>query len=147
MDNVMDPNLDPNKKLTAEDLVSLEGLILGYLSKIERHKETYGKHKEMLDNILENSADYKEAFKKAKEAAGEKNQIRSQLLQAPEASSINEKVKEIKSDLKHLQDTLSIYLQQYALNAATNQIEDDQGVVHEIVYAAKIVKRSNKFRT
>ncbi len=132
---------------TAESLIQLEGLILSYLSKIERHKETYSKQKEMLDNILENSQEYKESFKKAKEANKEKNQIKSQLLQDPAASSINDKVKDLRTELKQLTDTLSIHLQKYAQIAATNQFEDDQGQVHEIVYVAKIVKRSSKFRT
>src|SRR5687767_6360489 len=76
---------------TAENLIQLEGLILSYLSKIERHKENYNKQKEMLDNILEHSQEYKESLKKAKEANKEKNQIKNQLLQDPSASGINDK--------------------------------------------------------
>ena len=147
MDQSSSVTKDPNKPLSAEDLVNLEGLILSYLAKIERHKENYGKHKEMLDNILEHSPEYKQALVELKEINGKKNQIKRDLLSTTETASINDKVKEIKAELKHLQDTLSVYLQQYVQNAATNQIEDDAGQVHEIVYVAKVVKRSNKFRT
>lgn len=138
---------DPSKPLSAEDLVSLEGLIIGYLAKIERHKEVYNKQKEMLDNIFEHSPEFKEAAAQAKEANGKKNQIKKDLLSTTETSSLNDKVKELKSELRHLQDTLSVYLQQYVQNAATNQIEDDEGQVHEIIYVAKVVKRSSKYRT
>ncbi len=147
MDQSNDTTIDLSKPLSAQDLVNLEGLILSYLSKIERHKETYNKHKEMLDNILEHSPEYKQALVEVKEVNGKKNQIKKDLLSTTETASINDKVKEIKGELKHLQDTLSVYLQQYVQNAATNQIEDDSGQVHEIVYVAKVVKRSNKFRT
>ena len=147
MDQSNDTTIDLSKPLSAQDLVNLEGLILSYLSKIERHKETYNKHKEMLDNILEHSPDYKQALVEVKEINGKKNQIKRDLLSTTETSAINDRVKEAKSELKHLQDTLSVYLQQYVQNAATNQIEDDAGQVHEIVYVAKVVKRSNKFRT
>lgn len=132
---------------TAESIIHLEGLILSYLAKIERHKETHAKQKEMLDNMLEHSQEYKDAAQKAKEAGKVKNQIKNQILQDPAASSLNDKVKELRAELKQLNDTLSSHLDQYAKQAATTQFEDDQGQVHEIIYVAKVVKRSNRYRT
>lgn len=143
----MDNPATKDTPISATDLVNLEQLIISYLSKIERHTKQYRQFAEMLENIFQNSEEYKEASKEAKEAAKKKGQVKKDLLMNQEARELNDKVKEYRSEIKQLKDTLSTYLQQYAQNASSLQFEDNEGQVREIVYVAKVVKRSEKFRT
>lgn len=131
----------------AVDLMNIEKLIINYVGDIERVEGDLKKEKELLENILENSDDYKKAADVAKEATKEKTRIKLDLLKQPEAAGHAQKVAEIKADIKQMRDNLSKYLQQYAQQAGTNQFEDNDGQVREIVYMAKLVKRSSKFRT
>jgi hypothetical protein len=131
----------------AVDLMNIEKLIINYIGDIERVEADLKKEKELLENILENSDDYKKASEAAKEATKEKTRIKSDLLKQPEAAGHAQKVAEVKADIKQMRDNLSKYLQQYGQLAGTNQFEDNDGQVREIVYMAKLVKRSSKFRT
>lgn len=131
----------------AESLVNLERLIISYLSQVESQESEYRKIREMLENILDNNSDYQAAAETAKEAAKAKASVKRQIMQQTDAKEIAEKLRTAKEELKEMQDNLSDYLQQYARLSGTNQFEDDQGQVREIVYVAKLVKRSEKFRT
>jgi chemotaxis regulatin CheY-phosphate phosphatase CheZ len=131
----------------AVTLVSLERLILGYLAQLEGQEAEYKKIKEMLDNIFNNNPEYQELTEKAKEVSKEKGSIKRQIMQQPDAKELGDKIRVSKEELKEMKDNLSNYLQQYAQLAGTNQFEDDQGQVREIIYIAKLVKRSEKFRT
>jgi hypothetical protein len=130
-----------------QSLMALERLIINYLSDIERNNNELKKHTEMLDSVLMNDAEYQEAHKKAKEAAKEKAGVKANLMNRPEAAQLGDKVKSMRAELKDKRTSLSAYLQEYAKQAGTTQFEDDEGQVREIVYMAKVVKRSNKFRT
>ena len=131
----------------AQSLVALEKLIINYLNDIERATGQMRKQREMLDNILMNDEAYQEAHKKAKAAAKEKSTVKANLLHHPEAAVIGDKLADMKKDLAEKKKTFSNHLQEYSRLAGTNQFEDDQGQVREIVYVARVVKRSNKFRT
>ncbi len=132
---------------SATDLVNLEQLIVSYLGKIERHQVEYRKFNEMLESIFLNSEEYKEATQVAKGAAKKKGDVKRQLLMNKEAADLNDKVKDFRSQIKQLKTSLSTYLQQYAQNSNSLQFEDNEGQVREIIYVAKVVKRSEKFRT
>ncbi len=141
----MDNNSETDNQ--AHSLITLEKLILSYLSNIDRHQEQLKKYKEMLDSALENNPEYVEAAKTAKEAAQAKSSAKNQVIQQPEISKIHSNLKDGQSQLKEMRASLSKYLSDYAQLSGTNQFEDDEGEVHEIIYIAKVVKRSNKFRT
>jgi len=48
--------------------------------------------------------------------------------------------------LKDLQNALSDYLREYQRLSGSNEIEGDDGEVREIVYVAKLVKRTSRFK-
>ena len=145
--NTHPATIDSPEANPAETLVSLERLIITHLAQIEAQEAETRKKKEMLENIFGNNPQYQEVMEQAKAVAKEKAAIRRRLLQAPDARALNVEIKEAVSETKEKRDALSTYLAQYAQAAGTTQFEDDQGQVREIIYVARLVKRSEKFRT
>lgn len=131
----------------ASDLVALEGLIINYITKIEKHQEILGEKKEMLESNLENDPNYQEAAKLAKEASKKKQEEKARIIRQPEVEKIYADVKDGQTQLRTMKDSLSNHLQNYGKISGTNQFEDEEGQVREIVYTAKVVKRSNNNRT
>lgn len=131
----------------AADLVALEGLVLNYIDKIEKHQEILRNKREMLESNLENDPNYQEAAKLAKESSKKKQEEKSRIIRQPEVEKIYTDVKDGQAQLKSMRESLSNHLQNYGKLSGTNQLEDADGQVREIIYTAKVVKRSNKNRT
>ncbi|MBI2601275.1 hypothetical protein HYW42_04975 [Candidatus Daviesbacteria bacterium] len=123
-------------------IINLEGLIKNHITGIANLKEEIKKHKEIIDDILSNDPTYKDHAEKAKEAARIKTATKNQILKQPHAADTAEKLKSMRSELKEQQDALSDYLGEYQKLSGVNEIEGDDGEVREIVYVAKLVKRS-----
>jgi len=131
----------------AADLIALEGLIINYITKIDKHKEILGEKKEMLESNLDNDPAYQEAAKLAKEASKKKQEEKARIIRQPEVEKIYSDVKDGQTQLRTMKDSLSNHLQNYGKLSGTNQFEDEEGQVREIVYTAKVVKRSSNNRT
>ena len=137
-------SLEPGAK-NSEILLNMESLIKGHMTTIDTLTEETRKHKSMLDDIFANDPTYQEHDKIAKEAAKVRQGTRAQILKQPQAAELDKKVKELKSELKENQGSLSDYLQEYARMAGVNEIEGDDGEVREIVYNARLIKKSSVF--
>lgn len=129
----------------SEILLNMESLIKGHISTIDKLDEEAGKLKSMLDDIFNNDPTFKEHEKLAKEAGKVKQNTKSQILKRPQAADLDKKVKELKSEIKENQASLSDYLQEYARMSGVNEIEGDDGEVREIVYTARLIKKSSVF--
>lgn len=127
-------------------LINMESMIKTNMAAIDKLQIEAKKHKEMLDDIFNNDPTYKDHDEKAKEAAKVKQGTKAQILKRPEAAQLDQKVKELKSQLKENQAALSDYLQEYARMAGVNEIEGDDGEVREIVYSAKLIRKSFNFK-
>jgi seryl-tRNA synthetase len=128
-----------------KDLFTLENLIKTHISHVESVTNELRKHSEMLSDVLSNDPSYKEATDQIKEITKKKSEAKQNLLKVPSTASLNQKVKDMKQELKELKVALSAYLQQYQKIADTDQIESEDGEVRQIVYSAKLVKLSSKF--
>jgi hypothetical protein len=128
-----------------KDLFTLENLIKTHISHVESVTNELRKHSEMLSDVLSNDPSYKEATDQIKEITKKKSEAKQNLLKVPSTASLNQKVKDMKQELKELKIALSAYLQQYQKIADTDQIESEDGEVRQIVYSAKLVKLSSKF--
>jgi predicted nuclease with TOPRIM domain len=124
-----------------EEILSLSGLIKTSLDTIKTVKEEYNQAKEMLESVLDNDPEYAEVMVKVKTIAKEKASIKSRIIKQPEAADLENKVNDFKTRLKDLNTNLSIYLADYGKLSNLNQFEDNEGVVRDIVYTAKLVKR------
>jgi len=127
-------------------LINMESMIKTHMAAIDKLQIEAKKHKEMLDDIFNNDPTYKDNDEKAKEATKVKQGTKAQILKRPEAAQLDQKVKELKSQLKENQASLSDYLQEYARMAGVNEIEGDDGEIREIVYSAKLIRKSFNFK-
>ncbi len=137
-------SLEPGAK-NSEILINMESLIKGHIATIDTLSEEARKIKEMLDDIFSNDPTYQEHDKLAKEAAKVKQGTKQQILKQPQAAELDKKYKELRGELKENQGSLSDYLQEYARMSGVNEIEGDDGEVREIIYNAKLIKKSSVF--
>lgn len=129
---------------SADMLINLESMIKTHISAISRLQEELKKHREMLDDIFTNDPTYQEHDKKAKEASKVKQSTRQEILKRPQVATLSEKVKGFRNELKETKDALSDYLREFQRMSGVNEIEDEGGELHEIVFVAKLVKRGSR---
>lgn len=132
-----------NEEVT--NLFTIENLIKTHISHIETVKVELSKQAEMMNDVLANDPGYKEAADQGKEVNKKKAEAKQNVLKSPSNASLNQKIKDMRQELKELKGALSNYLQQYQKIADTDQIESEDGEVRQIVYQAHLVKLSNKF--
>ena len=130
----------------AQLLGNLESSIKEHIASIDTAKTELKKLKEMLSDMFSNDSTYQEHDKTVKEAVKIRTKTKLELLKQPAAAQLNTKIKEMSSDLKDLQNALSDYLREYQRLSGSNEIEGDDGEVREIVYVARLVKRSSHFK-
>lgn len=133
--------LTPADDNPATPLLSLEEMIKSALPRLDKLKEDARLKKEMIEDALNNDSTYKEHTEKAKEANKIKNGTKQQLLKQPSLATLVNDVKELREEIKELQASLSDYLSEYGRLSGSNEIQDANGEVREIVYVAKLVKR------
>lgn len=125
-------------------LLSLEELIKSHISSIDRLSEEKRKFTELIADGFNNDAAFKEVSDKVKSVNKEKSAIRQQIMNRPGVIEIANKLKDIKSELKEKQVSLSDYLLEYQRMAGVNEIETADGDVREIVQVAKLIKKAKK---
>jgi len=135
---------EPQVNDSAEVLVNLESLIKNSITGIDRKKNELRKLNEMVTSFLSQDPTYQEHEKLAKEAGRVKNATKSQLLKQPSVADTMQKVKELKTELKETEDGMSDYLREYQRMSGSNEIQDDNGEVREIIYIAKLLKRASR---
>lgn len=125
-------------------LLNLEELIRNHIHNIEKLKEEHKKLKEMFEDAFANNPVYRENAEKAKEAAKIKATTRQQIASQPSVINLANKIKEFSLEIKERQAALSDYLLEYQRLTGSNEIEDANGQILEIVNSAKLVRRSAK---
>ena len=142
MDTPQDTQNDSTQILT-----DLESMIKTSIAGIDLKKNELKKLNEMAESFLSQDPTYQEHEKAAKEAAKIKNKTKSELLKQPSVAQTIAKAKELKMELKETQDGLSDYLREFQRMSGSSEITDDAGEVRDIVYTARLVKRSSgKFK-
>jgi len=131
------------KQQTLNSLNELTGLINGHMETIDREKDKLRKVKEMLDGILNNDEAYQEKEKLAKDAAREKQNVKSNILKQPQAYDLNFKIKEGRVELKQLEAELSKFLSEYQKASGSDSFEDASGETHQIVFTARLAGKTH----
>ena len=135
----------PSDTNAAQVLLDLEQLIKTHVSNIDKGKAELKKQREMLASALENDETYRQHNEEAKKAVKQKAATKYQIMQQPQNKQLAAKVKEVAADIKEADGALSDYLREYQRMSGATEIETDDGQVREIVYTAKLVKKSPKF--
>ncbi|MBI5613774.1 hypothetical protein HY947_02520 [Candidatus Gottesmanbacteria bacterium] len=152
--NAIEPEIVHDEKLendaipAASDatvLLSIESLIKEHATAIDKGRTELKKYREMLESALLNDETYRIHSEKVKEAIKVKSATKSQIMQIPGNKTLSEKVKELAAGVKDAQNELSDYLREFLRISGTNEIEGEDGEIHEIVSTAKLIKRSRGF--
>ena len=130
----------------AEVLKNLESMIKSHMTGITKRKSELKKVREMISDALTGDETYRDHEQKAKEAAKLKNATKSQILRLPANAQLVEKMHEYASEIKEMDEALSEYLREYQRMSGSNEIENDDGEVLEIVYVAKLIKKASRNR-
>jgi len=125
----------------ASNLISIESLIKSHDQRLDTLSKELKTHKDMLDGILDNDEEYRTSATEASKYTKLKTIAKQKVLKRSEAVSLVEKVKDYQAQIKELRVALSDYLSQYVTLSGTNQIEGSDGVLRQIVYTAKLVKK------
>lgn len=125
-------------------LKSLESLIKQHISSIASNKVELRKVREMLASALANDPTYKLHEEEAKKAAKVKAATKSELMKAPGNKVLVEKSNELSTEIKESDAAVSEYLREFARLTGSTEFETDDGEVREIVFVAKLVKRSSR---
>lgn len=130
----------------AQLLLSLEQLIKSTIRNLGTLGTELSEKRQMFADSFENDATFKEIEDKAKEATKVKLQTKLQIVKQPSIAQIALRIKDIAQEMRERKSTLSEYLLEYLRITGVNQIEAEDGVVHEIVHVAKLVKQTPKSR-
>ena len=140
----MDDNLtsDSSKASNTNVLINLEAMIKSHIASISKMEEEYDESRSMLNDIFTNDPTFKAHDEAAKEASRIKSATKQQILKQPQAADLNQKVQNMRNELKDLKAALSDYLGEFQRMSGLSEIEGDDGEVREIIYVAKLVKKS-----
>ncbi|MBI3887751.1 hypothetical protein HY310_01645 [Candidatus Microgenomates bacterium] len=127
----------------ADTLVTITNLIQNYIGQINDNKRVLTEHRQMIDDALNNDETYRKHTETVKEANKIKLATKKQIMSQQNMRELAEKIKELSADLKAARESLSSYLQQYKELTGSNQFENGDGEVLDIVYSAKLVRPSS----
>lgn len=146
MDNQEPQALETTSENDAVLLVRIEEMIKTHMAQIDTLKEDITKRKDMLDDIFVNDETFQEHDKVAKEAAKIKANTKKEILKRSDAADLSNQLKSLKSEQKELKEGLSDYLREYQRLSGSNEIEGEDGEIRQIVYTAKLIKKSQNFK-
>jgi len=130
-----------NSNNSVTNLLSIESLIKSHDQRLDTLTKELRTHKSMLDGILDNDEEFRTCATEASKSAKLKTIAKQKVLKQSESLSLVEKIKDYQAQIKELRVALSDYLAQYVTLSGTNQIEGSDGVLRQIVYTAKLVKK------
>ncbi len=131
---------DQNPNL-AVNLLNIESLINSHDSRLDSLQKELRTQKGMLTDLLENDEEYAKISEEVSKLSKQKTMAKQKASKSPAAAPLVDKVKDIQTQIKELRVALSDYLAQYVNLSGTNQIEGLDGVIRQIVYSAKLVKK------
>lgn len=125
----------------ATNLLNIESLINSHAIRLETLQKELKTQKANLNDLLNNNEEYAKASEEASKLTKLKTIAKQKALKLPSAVTLVEKIRDCQNQVKELRVALSDYLAQYVNLSGTNQIEGPDGVIRQIVYTAKLVKK------
>ncbi len=146
-DQEMQVTPEPASNNDAVLLSRIEEMIKTHTSQITQLQEEITKYRDMVNDVFVSDEIYQEHDKLAKEAARIRSNTKKEILKRPNVADLANKLKSLKSEQGELKGGLSDYLREYQRLSGSNQIEGEDGELREIVFVAKLVKRSANFKS
>ena len=125
------------------DLTNIESLINSHDSRLNTLTQELKTQKSMLNDLLANNEEYTKTSEESSKLAKLKTLAKQKALKQPAAVPLVEKIKDCQMQVKELRVALSDYLTQYVNLSGTNQIETEDGVIRQIIYTARLVKKTD----
>lgn len=129
---------NPQEKL--ESIMRLENLINSHLADLEIVQKSLKEQNAMLKDAFENDAEYLEIQEKSNEIQKLKKTVKDRIIQDPSVALLDDKVADLRAEVKETQIALSDYLSQYFQESGLRQITGTDGEIREIVTTVKLVK-------
>lgn len=132
-------------KVTAsplDELQNIQNLINSNITQIDKLQDDIKPVKEMLESVLQADLSYAELDQKVLEATKEKMAKKKELMNTTNGRELSEKMKTLKSELKEAKDKLSDYLKAYQQQTGFNEYEGPDGELRQIVFTAKLVRKT-----
>lgn len=138
-------DLDGNERVNSDvqTLLTIESAIKNNISRIDRLKEDLKPVNEMMKNYLTNDEAYNKLTEVAKKASTEKGARKRDLMNHPNGRELADKIEVLKSELSEAEEALSDYLSEYQKQTGLNEFEGADGELRQIVYKAKLVRKTN----
>ncbi|OGE64313.1 hypothetical protein A3I48_02855 [Candidatus Daviesbacteria bacterium RIFCSPLOWO2_02_FULL_36_7] len=127
-------------------LVKIEEMIKTHTAQIDSLQEEITKRRDMVNDVFTNDETYQEHDKITKEAARIRSNTRKEIQKRPEVADLVNKLKDLKLEQKELREGLSDYLREYQRLSGSNEIKGEDGQIREIVFVAKLIKKSANFK-
>lgn len=127
-------------------LLKIEEMIKTHMSQIDSLQEEITKYRDMFNDIFINDETFQEHDKVAKEASRIRSNTKKQIMKRGDVADTFNKLQDFRLEQKELQEGLSDYLREYQRLSGSNEIEGEDGEIREIIYVAKLVRRSPKFK-
>jgi hypothetical protein len=96
----------------------------------------------MLESLLQADLEYAELDQKVIEATKVRTAKKKNLMSTANGRELNEKMKNLKTELKEAKDALSDYLRDYQQRTGFNEYEGPDGELRQIVFSAKLVRKT-----
>lgn len=131
-------------KNEGQSLIEIEGMILRFISDMEKLRQEIKDQSDMVKASYENDSTYakqQEEQEKAKKVAAATKEV---LVKSPAASVADAKAKELKDELKGIQNSITILLKQRQKLTENPQILRDNGEVYEVKTKVSLVKQNSK---
>ena len=125
-----------------DELKNIENLINANITKMDKLVQDLKPVKEMLESLLQADLEYAELDQKAVEATKDKTKKKKELMGTTNGKELTEKLKELKQELLEAKDALSSYLQEYQKKTGFNEYEGPDGELRQIVFSAKLVRKT-----
>lgn len=135
----------PEEQSSSSDavlLVRIEEMIKTHTSQIDTLQGEITKLRDMVNDVFVNDETFQEHDKVAKEAARIRTNTKKEIQKRPEVADLINKLKDLKLEQKELKEGLSDYLREFQRLSGLNEIEGEDGQIREIVFVAKLVRKS-----
>lgn len=147
MDDTITDEISSEQQATAnqgESLIEIESMILRYISDMEKLRQDIKDQNDMFRSSYESDTMYSQKKEEADKIKKEVAATKQVLTKSPAAAHAEGKVKELKDELKSMQDTITTLLKQRQKLTENPQILRDNGEVYEVKTKVSLVKQNTK---
>src|SRR3989344_7181962 len=125
----------------ANQLLTLEQMIKGYMADLVRIQASIKSQREMFNQSFEQDKAYSEVEEEFKAMNRKKSEQKQRIVKSVAVSAVQLQIDELQTELKEARQSLSDYLNRYVLLTQKTEFLGPDGESYRIVRSAKLVKK------